>query len=71
MHEFLKVLLSLINLAQISDILYYEVLDIPLPEIQGLKPFKVAFHHATKDEVSMQNGFLLFSSCFLFIFIIY
>nr|XP_025887466.1 ubiquitin carboxyl-terminal hydrolase 13-like isoform X1 [Solanum lycopersicum] len=36
---------------KISDILYYEVLDIPLPEIQGLKPFKVAFHHATKDEV--------------------
>ncbi|KAG6434216.1 hypothetical protein SASPL_105839 [Salvia splendens] len=35
----------------ISDILYYEVLDIPLPELQGLKTLKVAFHHATKDEV--------------------
>ncbi|KAL7252582.1 hypothetical protein ACSBR1_007195 [Camellia fascicularis] len=34
-----------------SDILYYEVLDIPLPELQGLKTLKVAFHHATKDEV--------------------
>ncbi|GKA98232.1 hypothetical protein Tco_0826169, partial [Tanacetum coccineum] len=33
------------------DILYYEILDIPLPELQGLKTFKVAFHHATKDEV--------------------
>ncbi|KVI06231.1 hypothetical protein Ccrd_015416, partial [Cynara cardunculus var. scolymus] len=37
--------------AQTSDILYYEVLDIPLPELQGLKTLKVAFHHATKDEV--------------------
>ena len=36
---------------QTSDILYYEVLDIPLPELQGLKNLKVAFHHATKDEV--------------------
>lgn len=38
---------------QISDILYYEVLDIPLPELQGLKTLKVAFRHATKDEVSI------------------
>ncbi|KVI07404.1 Peptidase C19 domain-containing protein [Cynara cardunculus var. scolymus] len=37
--------------SQTSDILYYEVLDIPLPELQGLKTLKVAFHHATKDEV--------------------
>nr|KYP73629.1 Ubiquitin carboxyl-terminal hydrolase 13 [Cajanus cajan] len=36
---------------QISDILYYEVLDIPLPELQCLKTLKIAFHHATKDEV--------------------
>ncbi|KAG6437546.1 hypothetical protein SASPL_102465 [Salvia splendens] len=41
----------LIHYNQISDILYYEVLDIPLPELQGLKTLKVAFHHATKDEV--------------------
>ncbi|XP_076955366.1 ubiquitin C-terminal hydrolase 13-like isoform X3 [Bidens hawaiensis] len=34
-----------------SNILCYEVLDIPLPELQGLKTLKVAFHHATKDEV--------------------
>ncbi|KAH0891231.1 hypothetical protein HID58_053660 [Brassica napus] len=34
-----------------SDILYYEVLDIPLPELQGLKILNVAFHHASKDEV--------------------
>ncbi|KAL0299092.1 UNVERIFIED_CONTAM: Ubiquitin carboxyl-terminal hydrolase 12 [Sesamum radiatum] len=41
----------LVHYNQISDILYYEVLDIPLPELQGLKTLKVAFHHATKDEV--------------------
>ncbi|RVW38446.1 Ubiquitin carboxyl-terminal hydrolase 12 [Vitis vinifera] len=38
-----------------SDILYYEVLDIPLPELQGLKNLKVAFHHATKDDVIIHN----------------
>lgn len=42
-------------LFQTSDILYYEVLDIPLPELQGLKTLKIAFHHATKDEVSHIN----------------
>ncbi|KAI4364030.1 hypothetical protein MLD38_020174 [Melastoma candidum] len=31
-------------------ILYYEVLDIPLPELEGLKIFKVAYHHPMKDE---------------------
>ncbi|CAN4100824.1 unnamed protein product [Withania somnifera] len=36
---------------QISDILYYEVLEIPFPEVQSLKTLKVAFHHASKDEV--------------------
>ncbi|KAF5470184.1 hypothetical protein F2P56_010713 [Juglans regia] len=41
----------LVHYNQSSDILYYEVLDIPLPELQGLKTLKVAFHHATKDEV--------------------
>ncbi|KAI9082368.1 hypothetical protein K1719_035791 [Acacia pycnantha] len=40
---------------QTSDILYYEVLDIPLPELQGLKTLKVAFHHATKDEVAIHT----------------
>ncbi|GAA0141978.1 cysteine protease [Lithospermum erythrorhizon] len=40
----------LVHNNQISDILYYEVLDIPLPEFQGLKPLKVAFQYATKDE---------------------
>ncbi|KAL9318045.1 hypothetical protein ACSQ67_014562 [Phaseolus vulgaris] len=41
----------LIHLNQISDILYYEILDIPLPELQSLKTLKIAFHLATKDEV--------------------
>jgi len=41
----------LIHYNQTSDILYYEVLDIPLPELQFLKTLKVAFYHPTKDEV--------------------
>ncbi|MCD9646610.1 ubiquitin carboxyl-terminal hydrolase 13, partial [Datura stramonium] len=41
----------LVHYNQTSDILYYEVLDIPLPELQSLKTLKVAFHHAIKDEV--------------------
>ncbi|MQL74619.1 hypothetical protein Taro_006967, partial [Colocasia esculenta] len=40
---------------QSSDILYYEVLDLPLPELQGLKTLKVAFHHATKDEAVIHS----------------
>lgn len=45
----------LVHYNQTSDILYYEVLDIPLPELQGLKTLKVAFHHATKDEVTIHT----------------
>ncbi|XP_020082060.1 ubiquitin carboxyl-terminal hydrolase 12-like isoform X1 [Ananas comosus] len=45
----------LIHYNQTSDILYYEALDIPLPELQGLKTLKVAFHHATKDEVVIHS----------------
>lgn len=45
----------LIHYNQTSDILYYEILDIPLPELQGLKTLKVAFHHSTKDEVSVHS----------------
>ncbi|KAG0478767.1 hypothetical protein HPP92_013486 [Vanilla planifolia] len=45
----------LIHNNQTSDILYYETLDIPLPELQGLKTIKVAFHSATKDEVVVHN----------------
>lgn len=39
------------HLNQTSDILYYEILDIPLPEFQCLKSLKIAIHLATKDEV--------------------
>ncbi|XP_057861300.2 ubiquitin C-terminal hydrolase 13 isoform X2 [Cryptomeria japonica] len=45
----------LVHYNQCSDILYYEVLDIPLPELQGLKSLKVFFHHSTKDEVSVHT----------------
>ncbi|KAL9266601.1 Ubiquitin C-terminal hydrolase 13-like protein [Drosera capensis] len=45
----------LIRYNQTSDILYYEVLDIPLPELEGLKTLKVAFHHATKDDVTIHT----------------
>ncbi|GAU36434.1 hypothetical protein TSUD_19700 [Trifolium subterraneum] len=41
----------LVHYNQASDILYYEVLDIPLPELQCLKTLKIAFHHDAKDEV--------------------
>ncbi|KAB2631495.1 ubiquitin carboxyl-terminal hydrolase 13-like [Pyrus ussuriensis x Pyrus communis] len=40
---------------QSSDILYYEVLDIPLPELERLKTLKIAFRHATKDEVGIHS----------------
>lgn len=42
-----------------SDILYYEVLDIPLPQLQCLKTLKIAFHHDAKDEVSTARWLLL------------
>ncbi|CAI9268201.1 unnamed protein product [Lactuca saligna] len=45
----------LVHYNQISDILYYEVLDIPLPELQCLKTLKVVFHHAKKEEPVIHN----------------
>ncbi|XP_022747706.1 ubiquitin carboxyl-terminal hydrolase 12-like isoform X3 [Durio zibethinus] len=45
----------LIHHNQTSDILYYEVLDIPLPELLGLRNLKVAFLHAIKDEVVIHS----------------
>nr|DAD47220.1 TPA_asm: hypothetical protein HUJ06_017157 [Nelumbo nucifera] len=45
----------LVHYNQTSDILYYEVLDIPLPELQGLKTLKVAFHSSMKDEVVIHS----------------
>lgn len=37
---------------QLTDILYYEVLDIPLPELQRSKLLNVYFYHGMKDEVT-------------------
>ncbi|KAG0497188.1 hypothetical protein HPP92_001879 [Vanilla planifolia] len=45
----------LVHYNQTSDILYYEVLDIPLPELQGLKSLKITFHSSAKDEVVVHN----------------
>uniref|UniRef100_A0A0E0Q4E6 ubiquitinyl hydrolase 1 n=1 Tax=Oryza rufipogon TaxID=4529 RepID=A0A0E0Q4E6_ORYRU len=50
-----RLLDMLIHYNQTSDILYYEVLDIPLPELQALKTLKVTYHHGTKDEVSVHS----------------
>ncbi|XP_055831418.1 ubiquitin C-terminal hydrolase 12-like isoform X2 [Solanum dulcamara] len=43
----------LVHYNQTSDILYYEVLDIPLPELQCLKTLKVAFYNAARYEVTI------------------
>ncbi|RZC75115.1 hypothetical protein C5167_050597 [Papaver somniferum] len=40
---------------QTSDILNYKGLDIPPPELQGLKTLKVAFHHATKEDMVVHS----------------
>ncbi|KAI3512031.1 hypothetical protein L1887_19194 [Cichorium endivia] len=45
----------LVHYNQVSDILYFEVLDIPLPELQCLKTLKVVFHHAKKEEPVIHN----------------
>ncbi|KAK1409857.1 hypothetical protein QVD17_36386 [Tagetes erecta] len=49
----------LVHYNKVSDILYYEVLDIPLPELQCLKNLKVAFHHSNKEEPVILNIRLL------------
>ncbi|KAF7023797.1 hypothetical protein CFC21_036235 [Triticum aestivum] len=49
--DHLSDMLLLRNPNQMSDILYYEILDIPLPELQGLITLRVAFHQATPNEV--------------------
>ncbi|GLT69604.1 hypothetical protein SLA2020_417420 [Shorea laevis] len=45
----------LVHFDKSSDILYYEVLDIPLPELQYFKTPKVASHHAIKDEERLKK----------------
>jgi ubiquitin carboxyl-terminal hydrolase 7 len=41
----------LVHYNQTSDILYFEMLDLPLPELQGLKTLKIAFHNSKTEEV--------------------
>ncbi|KAI3906979.1 hypothetical protein MKW92_023595 [Papaver armeniacum] len=45
----------LIHHNRTSDILYYEVLDIPLPELQDLKTLNVAFSHSTKIDTVVHS----------------
>ena len=42
-------------LVQLSDILYFEVLDIPLPELQELRILKLAFSYAARSEVRIHS----------------
>jgi hypothetical protein len=41
----------ILAVAQTSDIIYFETLDLPLPELQGLKTLKIAFHNSKTEEV--------------------
>ncbi|CAA0841356.1 Ubiquitin carboxyl-terminal hydrolase 13 [Striga hermonthica] len=45
----------LLHYNQTSDILYYEILDMPLPELQGLRTLKVAFRNASNLEMTIHN----------------
>eukprot|EP00850_Spirogloea_muscicola_P023127 SM000331S12523 [mRNA] locus=s331:27091:34038:- [translate_table: standard] len=45
----------LVHYNQTSDILYFEILDLPLPELQGLKSLEVAFHNSKTKEGSVHN----------------
>uniref|UniRef100_A0A7S2Z4X2 ubiquitinyl hydrolase 1 n=1 Tax=Chloropicon laureae TaxID=464258 RepID=A0A7S2Z4X2_9CHLO len=41
----------LVHYNQVTDILYYEILDIPLYELERLKSLKIAFHNDKTEEV--------------------
>ncbi|CAI7812546.1 unnamed protein product [Closterium sp. NIES-53] len=45
----------LVHYNQSSDILYFETLDIPLPELQRLKTLNITFHNSKAEEVSVHN----------------
>ncbi|KAI3914506.1 hypothetical protein MKW92_004445 [Papaver armeniacum] len=45
----------LIQFQRTTDIMYYEVLDIPLPELEGLKTLKVAFRLSTKNDTVVHS----------------
>mmetsp|Transcript_19656 Transcript_19656/g.42954 ORF Transcript_19656/g.42954 Transcript_19656/m.42954 type:complete len:1106 (-) Transcript_19656:700-4017(-) len=53
----------LVHCHQMSDILYYEVLDIPLPELERLKILKVAFHNHKTEMVGEHQVRLPKESC--------
>ncbi|PWZ30545.1 Ubiquitin carboxyl-terminal hydrolase 13 [Zea mays] len=40
------------NHNQMCDILYYDILDIPLPELESMRSLKVAFQNAANHEMS-------------------
>ncbi|XP_026420624.1 ubiquitin carboxyl-terminal hydrolase 13-like [Papaver somniferum] len=45
----------LIHFHRTSDILYYEVLDVPLPELQDLKTLKIAFPYSTRNDMVVHS----------------
>ncbi|CAI5502911.1 unnamed protein product [Closterium sp. Naga37s-1] len=45
----------LVHYDQSTDILYFETLDIPLPELQQLKTLNITFHNSKAEEVSVHN----------------
>ncbi|XP_043693364.1 ubiquitin C-terminal hydrolase 12-like [Telopea speciosissima] len=52
MYGAMKLSEMLVHDNQISNILYYEVLDNPLPELDSSRTLKFAFHSAVTDEVA-------------------
>jgi hypothetical protein len=50
----------ILAVAQTSDIIYFETLDLPLPELQGLKTLKIAFHNSKTEEVFQRNTLTYF-----------
>ncbi len=56
-----------VGMVQTSDVLYFEALDLPLPELQGLKTLKVAFHNSKTEEVTLPLDVnLTFSGGFIY-----
>ncbi|XP_075520070.1 ubiquitin C-terminal hydrolase 12-like isoform X1 [Primulina tabacum] len=45
----------LLNDNHISDILYYEILDMYMPELQGLRTLKIAFFHAANNDMDINS----------------
>ncbi|CAD6229664.1 unnamed protein product [Miscanthus lutarioriparius] len=43
------------NHNQMCDILYYDILDIPLPELESTRSLRIAFQNAANHEMSIHN----------------